>query len=164
MSAPAAERGSARLVTRALPDNCESFTAFMLEATFFGVMLLGRERVSPRFFFFACCMVSLGTMLSSFVTIAGCRFHGPQRSTVDGKIITADWWAITTGPSCVGAGRIYCSELFLTGQRGSRLIVNHHGSETCSPMFPERPVLAIPSRCNRYFWSAPSMPSRWFNW
>ena len=26
----------------------ETFTAFMLEATFFGVMLLGRERVSPR--------------------------------------------------------------------------------------------------------------------
>src|ERR1700732_5203968 len=26
----------------------EAFTAFMLEATFFGVMLLGRDRVSPR--------------------------------------------------------------------------------------------------------------------
>ena len=38
----------------------EAFTAFMLEATFFGVMLLGRNRVSPRFYFFACCMVSLG--------------------------------------------------------------------------------------------------------
>src|SRR5262245_47369595 len=32
----------------------ESFTAFMLEATFFGVMLLGRERVSRRFYFLAC--------------------------------------------------------------------------------------------------------------
>ena len=28
----------------------EAFTAFMLEATFFGVMLLGRDRVSPRFY------------------------------------------------------------------------------------------------------------------
>ncbi|HQR54043.1 MAG TPA: cytochrome ubiquinol oxidase subunit I, partial [Burkholderiales bacterium] len=44
----------------------EGFTAFMLEATFFGVMLLGRDRVSPGFYFFACCMVSLGTMFSSF--------------------------------------------------------------------------------------------------
>src|SRR6476469_6333818 len=26
----------------------EAFTAFMLEATFFGVVLLGRDRVSPR--------------------------------------------------------------------------------------------------------------------
>ena len=48
----------------------EAFTAFMLEATFFGVMLLGRDRVSPRFYFFACCMVSLGTMLSSFWILA----------------------------------------------------------------------------------------------
>src|SRR5712671_7426651 len=39
----------------------ESFTAFMLEASFFGVVLLGRNRVSPRFYLFACCMVSLGT-------------------------------------------------------------------------------------------------------
>src|SRR5215472_7463932 len=38
----------------------ETLTAFMLEATFFGVMLLGRQRVSPWFYFFACCMVSLG--------------------------------------------------------------------------------------------------------
>ena len=38
----------------------------MLEATFFGVMLLGRDRVPPWFYFFSCCMVSLGTMLSSF--------------------------------------------------------------------------------------------------
>jgi cytochrome d ubiquinol oxidase subunit I len=44
----------------------EAFTAFMLESTFFGVMLLGRDRVSPRFYFLACCMVSLGTMFSSF--------------------------------------------------------------------------------------------------
>ena len=29
----------------------EAFTAFMLEATFFGVMLLGRDRVSPGFYF-----------------------------------------------------------------------------------------------------------------
>ena len=44
----------------------EGFTAFMLEATFFGVMLLGRGRVPPWFYFFSCCMVSLGTMFSSF--------------------------------------------------------------------------------------------------
>ena len=43
----------------------ESFTAFMLEATFFGVMLLGRDRVPPWFYFLSCCMVSLGTMFSS---------------------------------------------------------------------------------------------------
>ena len=43
----------------------EGFTAFLLEATFFGVMLLGRERVSPRSYFVACCMVSLCLLYTS---------------------------------------------------------------------------------------------------
>jgi len=76
----------------------ESFTAFMLEASFFGVMLLGRNRVSPRFYFFACCMVSLGTMFSSFwILINNSWMQVPVgHSIVNGKIIPADWWAITT--------------------------------------------------------------------
>jgi cytochrome d ubiquinol oxidase subunit I len=78
----------------------EAFTAFMLESTFFGVMLLGRNRVSPRFYFFACCMVSLGTMFSSFWILANNSWmQVPLGHTiVDGKIVPADWWAITTGP------------------------------------------------------------------
>jgi cytochrome bd ubiquinol oxidase subunit I len=78
----------------------EAFTAFMLEATFFGVMLLGRKRVSPRFYFFACCMVSLGTMFSSFWILANNSWMQVPlgHAIVDGKIIPADWWAITTGP------------------------------------------------------------------
>jgi cytochrome d ubiquinol oxidase subunit I len=78
----------------------EAFTAFMLESTFFGVMLLGRNRVSPRFYFFACCMVSLGTMFSSFwILVNNTWMQVPLGyRMVDGKIIPADWWAITTGP------------------------------------------------------------------
>jgi cytochrome d ubiquinol oxidase subunit I len=78
----------------------EAFTAFMLEATFFGVMLLGREYVSRRFYFFACCMVSLGTMFSSFWILANNSWMQVPlgHAIVDGKIIPADWWAITTGP------------------------------------------------------------------
>jgi cytochrome d ubiquinol oxidase subunit I len=78
----------------------EGFTAFLLEATFFGVMLLGRERVGPRFYFFACCMVALGTMFSSYWIL--CNNSWMQvplgHTIVDGRIIPADWWAITTGP------------------------------------------------------------------
>ena len=48
----------------------ETFTAFLLEASFFGVMLLGRRRVSPWFYIVACWMVSLGTMASSFWILA----------------------------------------------------------------------------------------------
>ena len=78
----------------------EGFTAFMLESTFFGVMLLGRDRVSPRFYFIACCMVSLGTMFSSFWILANNSWmQVPLGHTmVGGKIIPADWWTITTGP------------------------------------------------------------------
>ena len=78
----------------------EGFTAFMLEATFFGVMLLGRNRVSPRFYLFACCMVALGTMFSSFWIMANNSWMQVPTgySIVGGKIVPADWWAITTGP------------------------------------------------------------------
>jgi cytochrome bd ubiquinol oxidase subunit I len=78
----------------------EVFTAFMLEATFFGVMLLGRDRVPPWFYFLSCCMVSLGTMFSSFWIL--CNNSWMQvplgHAVVDGKIVPEDWWAITTGP------------------------------------------------------------------
>ncbi len=78
----------------------EAFTAFMLESTFFGVMLLGRNRVSPRFYFFACCMVSLGTMFSSFwILVNNSWMQVPLGYTLlDGKFIPAVWGVITTGP------------------------------------------------------------------
>src|SRR5262249_24843087 len=78
----------------------ETFTAFMLEATFFGVMLLGRDRVPPWFYFLSCCMVSLGTMFSSFLIL--CNNSWMQvplgHAIVDGKFVPDNWWAIVTGP------------------------------------------------------------------
>lgn len=44
----------------------EAAMAFMLEASFLGVMLLGWDRVSPRMHLFATCMVALGASLSAF--------------------------------------------------------------------------------------------------
>src|SRR3979490_3482831 len=44
----------------------ETFTAFMLEATFFGVLIFGRSRVAPWFYLFSTAMVALGTTLSAF--------------------------------------------------------------------------------------------------
>jgi cytochrome bd ubiquinol oxidase subunit I len=78
----------------------EGFTAFMLEATFFGVMLLGRNRAPPWFYFLSCCMVSLGTMLSSFWILANNSWMQVPLGhvIVDGRIVPDDWWAITTGP------------------------------------------------------------------
>lgn len=78
----------------------EAFTAFMLEATFFGVMMLGRKRVSPRFYFFACCMVALGTMFSSFWILANNSWMQVPlgHAIVDGRTIPADWQEILFGP------------------------------------------------------------------
>jgi cytochrome d ubiquinol oxidase subunit I len=65
----------------------EAFTALMLEATFFGVMLLERERVSPRFYFFACRALSLGTMFSSFWILANNSWmQVPLGHTIDGHM------------------------------------------------------------------------------
>jgi cytochrome bd ubiquinol oxidase subunit I len=44
----------------------ETFTAFMLEASFFGVLIFGRKSVPPWFYLFSTAMVSLGTTLSAF--------------------------------------------------------------------------------------------------
>ena len=84
----------------------EAFTAFMLEATFFGVMLLGRDRVSPWFYFFSCCMVSLGTMVSSFWILANNSWMQVPigHTIVDGKIIPGDWREIVLGPVIWSAG------------------------------------------------------------
>ena len=78
----------------------EGFTAFLLEATFFGVMLLGRDRVSPRFYLFACGMVALGTMFSSFWIMANNSWMQVPvgHAIVNGRIEPADWWAIVAGP------------------------------------------------------------------
>jgi cytochrome bd ubiquinol oxidase subunit I len=77
----------------------EGFTAFMLEATFFGVVLLGRARVPPWFSFVSCCMVSAGTMLSSFWILANNSWMQVPvgHRIVDGRIIPADWSAIVLG-------------------------------------------------------------------
>ena len=44
----------------------ETFTAFMLEASFFGILVFGRKRVRPGFYLFSAAMVALGTTLSAF--------------------------------------------------------------------------------------------------
>jgi cytochrome bd-type quinol oxidase subunit 1 len=44
----------------------ETFTAFFLEASFFGILLFGRPRVAPWFYLFSTAMVGLGTTLSAF--------------------------------------------------------------------------------------------------
>jgi cytochrome d ubiquinol oxidase subunit I len=44
----------------------ESFTAFALEASFFGVLIFGRLRLLPVLYFVSVVMVALGTTFSAF--------------------------------------------------------------------------------------------------
>jgi cytochrome d ubiquinol oxidase subunit I len=78
----------------------ETFTAFLLEATFLGVVLYARKHVQPWFYFFSCCMIALGATLSSFWIL--CNNSWMQvpfgYELINGKIIPADWKAIILGP------------------------------------------------------------------
>jgi cytochrome bd ubiquinol oxidase subunit I len=78
----------------------EAFTAFLLEASFFGVVMFGRSRVPPWFYFFACCMLSLGTMFSSFWILCNNSWmQVPLGHTIEnGRFVPSDWWAIISGP------------------------------------------------------------------
>ena len=80
----------------------EVLTAFFLEAGFLGVMLFGRERVSPTVHFLCTCMVALGTLISTFWIISAVSWmHTPQGFTRDaaGVFHPADWLAIIFNPS-----------------------------------------------------------------
>ena len=48
----------------------ETFTAFALEASFFGVLVFGRKRVPPWLYLLSTAMVALGTTLSAFWIMA----------------------------------------------------------------------------------------------
>ncbi|SMB92493.1 cytochrome bd-I ubiquinol oxidase subunit 1 apoprotein [Thermanaeromonas toyohensis ToBE] len=52
------------------PLAAEGVFAFFLESTFIGLLLFGRDRVSPFMRFFAALMVALGTNLSAFWILA----------------------------------------------------------------------------------------------
>lgn len=79
----------------------EVLTAFFLEAGFLGIVLLGRNRVSPKVHFFATCMVALGTLISAFWIIAANSFmHTPAGyQIVDGVVHPESWLEIIFNPS-----------------------------------------------------------------
>jgi cytochrome d ubiquinol oxidase subunit I len=81
--------------------NYEVLTAFFLEATFLGVMLFGWRRVSDRVHFFATCMVSLGTLLSSFwIMSANSWMQTPAGYELrNGVFHPVDWWQVVFNPS-----------------------------------------------------------------
>ena len=79
----------------------EVLTAFFLEASFLGIMLFGKSRVSNRLHLIATTVVAIGTTLSAFwilslnswmQTPAGYAFE-------DGVLVVESWWAVIFNPS-----------------------------------------------------------------
>ncbi|MFY9640205.1 MAG: cytochrome ubiquinol oxidase subunit I [Rhodomicrobium sp.] len=79
----------------------ETFTAFFLEASFFGILVLGRYRVPPWFYLFSTAMVALGTSLSAFWILANNSWmQVPVGYAIDSKGAYApnDWAKIVFSP------------------------------------------------------------------
>jgi cytochrome bd ubiquinol oxidase subunit I len=78
----------------------ETFTAFFLEASFFGILLFGRSRVAPWFYLFSTAMVALGTTLSAFWIMANNSWMQVPVGYVldDGVAVPNDWAKILFSP------------------------------------------------------------------
>jgi cytochrome bd ubiquinol oxidase subunit I len=74
----------------------ETFTAFMLEASFFGVLIFGRSRVPPWFYLFSTGMVALGTTFSAFwIMVNNSWMQVPSGYVVEnGAFVPNDWTGI----------------------------------------------------------------------
>src|SRR6266852_5424787 len=71
----------------------ETFTAFMLEATFFGVLIFGRPRVPAWFYLLSTGMVALGTTFSAFwIMVNNSWMQVPVGYAMDHGIAVPDDW------------------------------------------------------------------------
>jgi len=75
----------------------ESFTAFALEASFFGVLVFARNRISPAMYFLSAVLVALGTSISSFwILVNNSWMQWPTGfgMTADGIFAPTSWMKI----------------------------------------------------------------------
>ncbi len=79
----------------------EVLTAFFLEATFLGIMLFGRGRVSERTHLIATALVTFGTTLSAFWILAlNSWMQTPAGyEIINGEFHATSWWAVIFNPS-----------------------------------------------------------------
>ena len=78
----------------------ETFTAFYLEASFFGILLFGRSRVPPWFYLLSTAMVALGTTLSAFwIMVNNSWMQAPVGYAIqNGMFVPNDWLKIIFSP------------------------------------------------------------------
>ncbi len=79
----------------------EVLTAFFLEATFLGVMLFGKNRVSNRVHLLSCALVAVGTSLSAFWILSlNSWMQTPAGYILEDGVFQVDsWLAIIFNPS-----------------------------------------------------------------
>lgn len=79
----------------------EVLTAFFLEATFLGVMLFGKNRVSNNVHLLSCALVAVGTSLSAFWILSlNSWMQTPTGYTIeDGVFYVDSWTALIFNPS-----------------------------------------------------------------
>lgn len=92
----------------------EGAMAFMLEAGFIGIMLMGWGRVSHRVHMFATAMVTLGSSVSAFwIMVANSWMQTPAGvAVVGGKIVVTDYVAAIFNPDMVwGVGHMWIAAI-----------------------------------------------------
>lgn len=80
----------------------EVLTAFFLEATFLGIMLFGRDKVSPRMHFTSTCIVAAGTLVSAFwILSVNSWMQTPTGYSIEsnGVLMPENWFQIIFNPS-----------------------------------------------------------------
>lgn len=79
----------------------EVLTAFFLEASFLGIMLFGKSRVSNRVHLMATSVVALGTTLSAFWILSLNSWMQTPAGYIfeKGVLVVDDWWAVIFNPS-----------------------------------------------------------------
>src|SRR5215207_3701660 len=79
----------------------EVLTAFFLEATFLGVMLFGKDRVSERTHVIATLLVAVGTTFSAFwiLSLNSWMQTPTGYAIVAGKFHAVSWWQVIFNPS-----------------------------------------------------------------
>ena len=71
----------------------ETFSAFFLEASFFGILLFARSRVPPWFYLISTAMVALGTTLSAYwIMVNNSWMQAPTGYVVANGVFTPTSW------------------------------------------------------------------------
>ena len=116
----------------------EVLSAFFMEASFLGIMLFGRKRVSERMHVIATGLVAVGTSLSAFwiLSLNSWMQTPAGYEIIDGKFYATDWLAIIFNPSFpyrlahVVTASIITSAFFVMGVSAWRIAKNLDGPAT----------------------------------